>query len=426
MAYLFENGNSYGVGFAVVSADGRRIQLKEFPGAKLTRQGKALAKEFLEGIERDLAAGALTAETYALRFPASPNLPRLTSLGVKLARPTAAIDVPTVAAFSASEVAKKRSDNERQGTIAQVESLCRAGRLAGDELDPLATLLVSEVDPLQAERFKERAMARGVPPDRINRLLKQLTGLFGRAMLLYDIPSNPFKKVSRVKPPKNGEDEGEEPIHADPFLSQEIEKLLATDGEWEPDRDKFQIAYSTGLRRGELFGLKIGDIDLAKRKLYVRRSVGQFGVGATKTASSKRTVDLSSVSIEALRRQLKRVHDMKIAREAKGRQWAGTWLFPTYDGSRQCPRAYVKTMKCRWPGRWPRFLLAAGVAYKAVGQTRHTYAVLMYQDPETDPRYIAQQMGHVDLTQFISTYSRWRQGSVPAPAKDVIASLRSK
>jgi hypothetical protein len=227
MGYIFENRTAYGVGFAVVAADGRRIQLKEFPGAKLSRQGKAFAKEFLDGVEREIAAGTLTAETYALRFPSSPNILRLLSLGVNIQRPKPKIDIPTVAAFSLSELAKKRADNGKPGTIDQIEILRRSAKLNAAPADPLADLLVTEVTQLEAERYKERAIARGLTVDRTNRVLKYLIGL-----MLYEIPANPFKPVPRLKQPKRGDDEEEDPIHADPFLPKEIETLLKMDGKW--------------------------------------------------------------------------------------------------------------------------------------------------------------------------------------------------
>jgi integrase len=42
---------------------------------------------------------------------------------------------------------------------------------------------------------------------------------------------------------------------------------------WRPF---FAVALDTGLRRGELIGLRWGDIDLLQRILYVRRSIGQY------------------------------------------------------------------------------------------------------------------------------------------------------
>lgn len=65
----------------------------------------------------------------------------------------------------------------------------------------------------------------------------------------------------------------------------------------------FTIALDTGLRRGELIGLRWGDVDLLDRILYVRRSIGSYDrphelVGAcderlaTKTESSQRLVPI--------------------------------------------------------------------------------------------------------------------------------------
>ena len=39
-----------------------------------------------------------------------------------------------------------------------------------------------------------------------------------------------------------------------------------------PDRGLFEVAILTGLRRGEITGLRWSDVDLAQRKIVVRRN----------------------------------------------------------------------------------------------------------------------------------------------------------
>ncbi len=61
----------------------------------------------------------------------------------------------------------------------------------------------------------------------------------------------------------------------------------------------------TGLRRGELLGLKWGDVDFERRSLIVRRSLEQIGAGVsafndTKTLRSRRPVPLSAQAVDLL------------------------------------------------------------------------------------------------------------------------------
>lgn len=55
----------------------------------------------------------------------------------------------------------------------------------------------------------------------------------------------------------------------------------------------YVVAVTTGMRIGEMFGLKWSDVDLEAGVLRVRRTVAADGtVNAPKTSSSKRTVRL--------------------------------------------------------------------------------------------------------------------------------------
>jgi integrase len=70
------------------------------------------------------------------------------------------------------------------------------------------------------------------------------------------------------------------------------------------------LAVTTGLRQGELLGLKWDDIDLEVGTLQVRRTLttakGGPVLSAPKTKGSRRTVKLSQTALEALRSHLER------------------------------------------------------------------------------------------------------------------------
>ncbi|HTZ65737.1 MAG TPA: tyrosine-type recombinase/integrase [Solirubrobacteraceae bacterium] len=73
----------------------------------------------------------------------------------------------------------------------------------------------------------------------------------------------------------------------------------------------FTVALDTGLRRGELIGLRWGDVDLLERILYVRRSIGAYDdpdgedadeLLSTKTEASQRLVPILDGAQRALER----------------------------------------------------------------------------------------------------------------------------
>jgi integrase len=69
----------------------------------------------------------------------------------------------------------------------------------------------------------------------------------------------------------------------------------------EPSKTIVYLAATTGMRRGELFGLKWSDVDLERGQLKVVRSIVDQTVGETKTRGSMRPLPLPDDVVAALR-----------------------------------------------------------------------------------------------------------------------------
>jgi len=74
----------------------------------------------------------------------------------------------------------------------------------------------------------------------------------------------------------------------------------------------YVLSVTTGMRRGELLGLKWTDVDLENGCLSIRRALTRTAKGKyvaltePKTKGSRRTVKLTERAVEALRSQLER------------------------------------------------------------------------------------------------------------------------
>ena len=70
------------------------------------------------------------------------------------------------------------------------------------------------------------------------------------------------------------------------------------------------LSVTTGLRQGELLGLKWDDVDLENHLVRVRRTLvrkkGRVFLGEPKTKRSRRTVRLTEPAVDALRDHLAR------------------------------------------------------------------------------------------------------------------------
>jgi integrase len=107
----------------------------------------------------------------------------------------------------------------------------------------------------------------------------------------------------------------------------EVARLLAATAD-DPHGPLFAVAVGSGLRLGELLGLRWTDVDLDGRTLVVRRSLsrahaGGYELAEPKTARSRRTVMLPAVAVDGLRRQKAR---QAVAQLAAGSAWQGGGL----------------------------------------------------------------------------------------------------
>jgi integrase len=84
------------------------------------------------------------------------------------------------------------------------------------------------------------------------------------------------------------------------FCLDEVARIIAAGRDFPPPTIMYWLAAETGLRAGELFGLRVADVDIDR--IYVRKSVWHGKVDSPKTPSSVRTVAIS--------RQLTRLLEM--------------------------------------------------------------------------------------------------------------------
>ena len=156
-----------------------------------------------------------------------------------------------------------------------------------------------------------------------------------------------------------------------------------------PFKEFYQFSFYTGLRTGELLGIRWKDIELEKRIAHIRVNITNGIEKAPKTKASIRTVELHPLAIEALMSirnsdyfDSNRVFiDPKTSKE-----------FKYADGLRK----YV----------WKPCLEKAKVEYRYPYQCRHTYASLMLSSGK-NPLWVARQMGHSDWGMIRKVYGRW-------------------
>jgi integrase len=162
------------------------------------------------------------------------------------------------------------------------------------------------------------------------------------------------------------------------------------------------VAGTTGLRRGELLGLRWRDVDLDRGVLSVRQTVGLvqrdgkriIGYGVPKTDQSRRVVALDPWTVGELAEHRLR---QDAERELAGDAWQDADLvFPARDGRPFHPEHF-----------WREFVTRCdryAVPRIALHDLRHTHATMALQEG-IHPRIVQERLGHSTISITLDVYS---------------------
>ncbi len=166
----------------------------------------------------------------------------------------------------------------------------------------------------------------------------------------------------------------------------EVSALAAACGD---QGDVVTILAFTGLRWSELVGLRVGDVDLKARRLYIRQAApdveGRIIVGPPKTRAAVRTVPLPQIVIDVLKPRIAgRERDEQAITSPNG--------------------GYLRSNNWRRHTHWSRALKKTQLAPLTIHELRHTYASLA-RASGADLRYVQKTMGYSTPTVTANIYS---------------------
>ncbi len=176
----------------------------------------------------------------------------------------------------------------------------------------------------------------------------------------------------------------------------------------------WRVAVSTGVRRGELLGLRWTDIDLSGRRLAVRQTLTSVGsqviFGEPKTKRGKRSVALDGQTVEDLSawRQLQ---------QAERLSWGSAWqnsglVFTREDGSLIHPDLVSK-----WFVRYSRDADLTPIRFHDL---RHTHASLALQ-AGVPAKVVSERLGHATVAFTLDVYSHVIPGMQEEAAERIAA-----
>jgi integrase len=168
------------------------------------------------------------------------------------------------------------------------------------------------------------------------------------------------------------------------FTPEQVRKIIQN--AQEPFRTMFYILAMTGIRAGELLGLKADDIDFERRLIFIRRSVNRGHVQTVKSKASQKPLPLPG----ALARILK--EHLRVWRENPER-----WLF---SNSRSRPYSADKVVMSKL---WP-ILDALKIPHCGFHAFRHFHSTMLLELGAA-PQVAQAQMRHSDPRITLEVYS---------------------
>lgn len=159
----------------------------------------------------------------------------------------------------------------------------------------------------------------------------------------------------------------------------------------------WQLLATTGMRRGELLGLRWADVDLERGSITIRqvRTAVNYAVetGTPKTDKGSRTIAIDPATLAAVRTQRLRQNEDRLA-------WGGTWtetglVFVGPDGSPIHPQRLSQ-----W---FAQHIRRAGLPRIRLHDVRHSYATAVIR-AGVPLKVVSQRIGHANPTITLTTY----------------------
>ncbi|MCP8973107.1 tyrosine-type recombinase/integrase [Bacillus licheniformis] len=277
------------------------------------------------------------------------------------------------------------------------------GNLITHVIPELGHLPLSKITSARLQKFvNDLSTEKGLKPSSVKKVFDPFKIALDRAVKLELIAKNPAKAVIL---PKITRDE------MTVWTKEDVERFLNF-----AQKDRmfmlFHLALTTGLRQGELLGLRWKDIDMEKGVLRVVQVLTREGElkPRGKTAAATRTVTLMKETIPLLKKHKALLASEKL-RAGKDYQDLDLVL-PSSKGTPLLPRNTNRTFD-----RLVREYNAMANKLKEVNKIevptlakirfhdmRHTHATLLLL-ADVNPKVVAERLGHSKVSITLDTYS---------------------
>ncbi|APX91787.1 site-specific integrase [Halomonas sp. 1513] len=358
----------------------RGVRCREQTALADTPANRKKVEKLLQRVEAKILLDELD---YAEFFPGSRNLKKIQHQTyqheIKDSQSLSGCDTETNVSFSefADQWFQEIQVEWRQSHISNVSSILESSLRPG--FGKLQIDRISKSDILgfrsQLSKRKGRGSNKAISPKTINSHMTILRMIIDEAADRFGFET-PYRNIKPLKLKRS---------HIEPFSLKEVDRIISS---VRPDfRNYYTVRFFTGMRTGEIDGLKWKHIDFKKREILVRETLIRGKTEYTKTDGSQREIPLLGPVMDALNLQ----HSITGGRSE--------YVFCNRLGE---PLDHNNVTKRVW---YP-LLQSLGLKKRRPYQTRHTAATLFLASGE-NPEWVAKVLGHSSTDMLFKVYSRY-------------------
>ena len=249
----------------------------------------------------------------------------------------------------------------------------------------IATMPIGEITCIDIQRYVNELIKRGYGLSTIKKQMRIVTAPLKQASALHIISKDPG--IGIRLPSRYNVAKPERLIEAYTDEEQTALRSVLYNGQ-RAGYSAIILMIETGLRVGEALALRWQDVQLTRKRIYVRNTVVRlanrkqsFVQDSVKSESSRRTVPLTPEAIRLLERLYERRKN--------------EWVFTNRDGERLSYEAlrYQTRIACQ----------EAGIEYRGEHVFRHTFATNCYHKG-IDVKILSRLLGHADVNITYNLY----------------------
>ncbi len=262
----------------------------------------------------------------------------------------------------------------------------------------LGNIKLKKLKPFHIQSYQSKKLSSGrrdgkkggLSNTTVNRHNTLLSSALNYAVRMQMLPKNPAKAV---KPPR--EDNREMVV----LNEDQIKKLLDNcEDDWIYNIIYFSV--NTGMRRGEVIGLRWKDVEFNNKVVRVNQicqRIRNKGIifKEPKTQASRRSIAISRDLIKLLKNIRKKQNEQKLFMGEKY-YTEQNLVFCNDDGTPMNPQGVTRKFK--------QVAKSAGFPDMRLHDLRHTHASLLLSK-NISPKVIQERLGHKNISQTLDTYS---------------------